>query len=329
MNIALPSPFFCAPMAEITTPALRRVIRRFSRDVVLYSEMLHAGAIAARAKHNEPLTATYDFDAPLVYQIVGGNPDVMAGACRILSDRSPYAIDINMGCSAPAVMKTGGGAKLLADLDTARSVVRACRRHTPCGLSVKMRSGFDSSDPARLADFTAMLQDEGVDFIALHPRHAKLGFRGAADWRLVRMARERLAIPVIGCGDITTAGVAIERLQSTGCAGVMIGREAVKSPWIFRSCADLLRGEHREYELPVHELFITVLRDIQLYLPEKLHKSRGHRFCRYYSKNAYFSHDLFTKIRREDTIDGMICVVDDYFGRNPHEKTRKEIHACG
>jgi len=151
-------------MAELSTPALRGTIREFSGNVVLCSEMLSAGAVASRAPHNEPLLQKLECDDPFIYQIVGSRPDVMAEACAVLSARGCYAIDLNMGCAAPEIIKTGAGARLLADAGAARRVVRACRKATPVKLSVKMRAGFDDADEARLVDFARMLEDEGVDF---------------------------------------------------------------------------------------------------------------------------------------------------------------------
>jgi len=317
----LPSRFFLAPMAEVTTPALRRLVRKFSGSVVMYSEMISAGALLARASHNEPLTAKLDSDDPLVYQIVGAKPDVMAGACRILAEKQPFGIDINMGCGAPDIVKTGAGAALLKDHDLARRVVRACRAAAPCRLSVKMRSGFDRHDPAATVTLAKICRDEGADFITLHPRFGKLGFRRSPDWPLVKELREALSVPVIGNGDIKSAETALRRMDETGCDAVMIGRAAAASPWIFRLLEEALAGQSSDFVVPLEDLFLEGLDLIGSYLPERLHKSRGHRFCFYFSGNVKFSHNLYTAIRREETIEGMKRPVIAYFEKNPHERT--------
>jgi tRNA-dihydrouridine synthase B len=319
----LPSRFFCSPMAELTTPALRMVIRRYSQGVVLCSEMLAAGAVAAHAPNNGPLLQKLPGDDPFIYQIVGSNPDVMARACGVLEELGCFAIDINMGCAAPDILKTGGGAGLLAEPERAREVVRACRAAVKGALSVKMRSGFRDSDGDRLVEFGRMLQGEGVDFITLHGRHAKLGFRRGADWGLVKLLKEKLAIPVIGNGDITSARSAVARLRESGCDAVMLGREAVKSPWIFALCERALAGSAGPLTVDVCAVFLDTLRAIESLLPEKLHKSRGHRFAFYYSGNVHFSHELFTRIRKEISIDGMARAAAGYFDRNPGERLKE------
>ncbi len=321
MATSLPYPFFLAPMAELTTPALRRVVKEFCPRVALCSEMLSAAAIVGGAAHNSVFLARYSFDDPYVCQIVGNSPEVMADAAAMLSSTGCLSVDINMGCSAPDLLKKGQGARLLADFDLARRIVRACRASCSPLLSVKMRSGFESSDEAALLDFALMLQDEGVDYITLHPRHAKLSFRRKADWRLVALLAERLSIPVIGNGDIASAGTALLRLRESGCAGIMIGREAVRSPWIFRCCDDLLSGRQAGFTVDIEELFLRVLGYLEEYLPEHLHKSRAHRFSFYFSKNAHFSHVLFTRIRHVETIEEMKAIVRDYYERNPEERS--------
>ena len=314
---------FLAPMAETSTPALRRVIKEFSQEVVLYSEMLSAGAIAAKASHNEPMDRKYDFDDPYIYQIVGSNPHVMAEACAILSGKGCYAVDINMGCPNHDIVKRGQGAWLLTDLEKAKQIIRSCRKATRARLSVKMRTGWDGNDENNFVDFIAMLENEGVDFITVHPRYAKLGFRRTADWRLVALAKSRVSIPIIGNGDIDTPEAGIAKLMCSGCDGIMIGREAVKSPWIFKLISDLLSDRANDFTVDVRETFLRTLGYIKQYLPERLHRSRCHRFCAYYAKNVYYGHELFTMLRKETSICIMQKIIHDYFLRNPHEAVRQ------
>ena len=318
----LPGKLFLAPMAETSTPALRHVIKEFCPETVLFSEMLSAGAIAACAPHNEPLIHKRDFDNPLIYQILGSDPNVMARACAILSDYGCYGVDINMGCPNHDIIKKGQGAYLLTDNNRARTIIRTCRKSCPVRLSVKMRTGYTENNEEYYINFIKMLEGEGVDFITIHPRYAKLSFRRKADWRLVSMAKQHLTIPVIGNGDIDTPMAAMDRLQETGCDGVMIGREAVKSPWIFKLAADLMHDGHAELDVNIHETFIMVLKYMLEYLPERLHKSRSHRFAAYYTQNATYGHELFTRIRKEEAIKPIMDIVNDYFIRNSFESIK-------
>ncbi len=313
---------FMAPMAEITTPSLRRCIRKFDSETVLYSEMLSGGGIACGSFHNESLTIINEYDEPFVFQLLGGDPGIMAEACRILSEKKCSGIDINMGCSAPDIVKKFQGSKLLSDMAATREIVKQCRKAYSGTLSVKMRSGFEESDNRYLVDFAKMLEGEGVDYITLHPRHGKLSFRRTADWSLVKLLKDNIKIPVVGNGDIATPEDVRKRFSETGCDGIMIGRNAVAAPWIFALARGLLNGGSFRLEVNLPEVFSDVLLGIKKDLPEHLHKSRGHRFAFYFCKNFVFSHDIFKKIRNTGEIDLMIEIIDEYVMRNPDEKIK-------
>ncbi len=311
-----------APMAELTTPALREVVKKFTGNVVLYSEMLASGAINAKAPHNEPLIKRYDFDTPFCYQLVGNNPAIMANAASVLQDYGCDGININMACSAPHILKTGGGANLLCNFNLAKAVIAACRKNVRGLLTVKMRAGFHDIDLLFLRQFVSMLQDEGVDAVIIHPRAAKWGFTRKAHWDVIEAIVTAVKIPVIGNGDITNAELAMQRLQQTHCDGIMIGRAAVQKPWIFARCQALLQQQSLSLSLDIEEIWIEVLENIQSMLPARLHKSRAHRFCAYYHKNVTFGHTLFSSIRQCSDINDMIVLIKDYFKRNEVERIK-------
>ena len=313
---------FMAPMAEITTPSLRRLVRKFDPGTVLYSEMLSAASIVCGSFLNESLTVINDSDEPFLFQILGGDPDTMAEACVILSEKQCSGIDINMGCSAPDIIKKFQGSRLLSDMDAACKTVRKCRKAYNGTLSVKMRSGFEQSDNRYLLDFAKMLQGEGVDYITLHPRHGKLSFRRTADWGLIKLLKENLKIPVVGNGDIATPEDVQRRFNETLCDGIMIGRNAVVSPWIFAAARELIASGRYRMEIDLSAVSKEVLTGLKDDLPEHLHKSRGHRFLFYFTKNFIYSHDLFKKIRNTDRIDLMIEIIEEYVLRNPAEKIK-------
>lgn len=315
----LPAQFALAPMAEVSTPILRKLIKKFSKNVLLFTEMISAKGYLSGGQQNIPLATTFDFDPPFVYQLVGNSPEHMAIACEQLSEKKPFSIDINMGCPMHDIIKKGHGARLMTDFENTRKIIQQCRKKTSCCLSAKIRSGYDNDNSDYLLTFAKMLQDEGVDFITLHPRYARLVFTRTAKWKLVSLLKEHLSIPVIGNGDIRSAEDAVQKIHTFHCDGAMIGRQAAETPWIFNQCNSITGNESPIKEVNLHKMFIETLDDIEIFLPEQLHKSRAHRFCFYFSKNLLFAHSLFKQIRKHDKIVEMKKVVDNYFDNNTNE----------
>jgi tRNA-dihydrouridine synthase B len=308
------SRYMFAPMAEISTPSLRSVIRRFSPSAILYSEMLSAHLIVHGGKHDRYLTAHGEGER-IVYQILGNDPAIMRDAACVLRGENPYGIDINLGCCAPDIMKTKCGGYLLRDRELVRRIVGSVRRSLDIPLSIKMRAGIDAVDTAFTVDFCRMLQDEGADRVIVHGRSTKQGFRGAADWKVVAAVKEALSIEVAGNGDITTADEARARLAEMRCDRVMIGRAAVQKPWLLSLCDNTAVDR-----VDLSDLCGDILDSLERDLPDELHRSRAHRFLFYYTKNFRFGHPLMSAIRKESLIPPMKKLVEEYCERNPHER---------
>jgi len=312
-----------APMAELTTPPFRRVVRKLSSSAVLFSEMLSSPAVAGYALYNEPLMVMNEKEGPFVFQLLGGDPEIMGRACEILAETDCSGININMGCSSPTILKQCRGARLLKEFDLSRKLIAKCREAYGGNLSVKLRTGFDKHDEDFLVKFGKMIEDEGADFVVLHGRYAKLAFKRRADWNMVKLLKENLAIPVVGNGDIERPEDITSRFEQTGCDGIMIGREAMRSPWIFAAGGFFTGESPDEREFDLLEIGTDILLGLESFLPNELQKSRAHRFCFYYTGNFKFSHELFRKIRNVDKISEMVKLLEEYLERNPHERVKK------
>ena len=304
---------FLAPCADLTTPALRREIRRLSNDVILFSEMISASSLLRGGLRNEYLIKKHDFDDPISFQLIGNDPIIMAQAAEKLEANSPYSVDINMGCSAPEIRGRGWGSALMADKILAAKIVRECRKKVKT-LSVKCRAGFERSDYENLFSFIKMLKDEGVDFVSLHPRASDIAFKRSADWSLTERLFSENIIPLIGNGDIKTADEALSRFGSSP-EGIMIGRAAVKMPWIF---AEIEAVSHSAaYTVNIEETALNVLSGIEELLPVEIRESRILKYCVYFCQNLKFGHALFTEIRRNPF--SASDLIRSYFERNSVE----------
>ena len=179
--------------------------------------------------------------AKLSVQVMGNEAEKMAEAARVLEDAGADIIDVNMGCPMPRVVRKGVGAAMLKDPELAARVVGMMRAATRGKLSVKIRAGYD--DAEGIVELARRLEAEGIDFLTVHPRRRADFYRGVSDWRIVRKLASELRVPVIGNGDVFSASDALRLKEEAGVAGVMIGRPALRNPFIFQQIEALERGE--------------------------------------------------------------------------------------
>jgi tRNA-dihydrouridine synthase B len=219
-----------APMAGVSVQAFRRQGRRFGAGLVC-SEMVSCSGL----QHGNERTLGYllisEDEHPLAVQIFGSEPRTMAEAARMVEAAGADIVDINFGCPVRKVTKTGAGATLLEDPDRACRLVEAVADAVSVPVTVKMRRGLENGSRACLAVGPQLVQ-AGAAALTLHPRSARQMYSGEADHALTAELVERVDVPVIASGDITSRRRAIEVLSRTGCAAVMVGRAAQGNPWV-------------------------------------------------------------------------------------------------
>jgi nifR3 family TIM-barrel protein len=176
----------------------------------------------------------------LSVQVMGNDPELMAEAGEVVARAGADVVDLNLGCPTNTAARKGVGAALLKDPQRLSQLLVSMRRAVPGLLSAKLRAGFDTSDDA-LAN-ARLVEEAGLDYLAVHPRRRVDHYRGTADWRIIALVRRELRIPVIGNGDIWYAESALRMFEETNCHAVMMGRPALRNPWIFRQLSELLAG---------------------------------------------------------------------------------------
>jgi tRNA-dihydrouridine synthase len=312
--------FFLAPMAELSHRALRELIEGFGGCDEYFSEMLSAGALLGGG----PFEAWYTDPRPrpekLVYQIAGSDRDQLIRAAALLDRRDCAGIDINMGCSAPAIRRTGAGAAWMAGIDRAGELAAGLRKAVNKRLSVKLRTGFED-DFEYLLRFCRRLADAGIDLITLHPRTVREKFRRLARWDYVGRLKRELGIPVAGNGDIAVAADLCRRAASGDCDAVMAGRGAVRRPWIFAAARRMAAGGAGPPKFV--NLEETALRFLELlgrHQPPEFHRSRARRFFTWYCDNLTWAHHVKTLLGREPELSGMVRVLTDYFREHPEDR---------
>ena len=228
--------FQLAPMAELSHRALRELIEDFGGCDAYFTEMISAAALFAGGPFEKWYIDSGPRPEKLVYQLAGADIGQIVKAAAWLDSRECAGIDLNMGCSAPLIRKSGAGIAWMKSADRAGELVNKVRKAVKQRLSVKLRIGF-TEDFDYLVRFCRRLEQEGADFITLHPRTASEKFKRRARWEYVADLRRELRIPVAGNGDIADAAGLLSRAQS--CDAVMAGRAAVRQPWIFAMAREL------------------------------------------------------------------------------------------
>jgi tRNA-dihydrouridine synthase len=275
--------------------------------------MINAGTLLAGGPFEDSYTDGGPCPDRVVYQLVGARPDQLAAATALLDQRENGGIDLNMGCSAPAIVRTGAGVRWMASIDRAGELIRRVRRKLRSRLSVKLRIGAED-DPEYLVRFCRRLETEGVELITLHPRTAREKFRRRARWEYVGLLREALGIPVAGNGDIGSAEE-LRRRAAGPCDAVMVGRLAVRCPWIFAQA----RRAVFPGAVKLEETALNFLELLAKYQPREFYLSRARRFFAYFCGNFRFGTYLKTLLGRERELSGMAAVLSAYFRENPEE----------
>jgi tRNA-dihydrouridine synthase len=291
-------PLLLAPMAELSHRALRELIEGFGGCDEYYTEMISAGALTGGGRFEEWYLDGGPCPERLVYQLAGNDAAQMARAAALLDAYPCAGIDLNMGCSAPAITRTGAGVRWMASPERAGELAARVREATRRRLSVKLRLGMEE-DFDYLAAFCRRLEAEGVERITLHPRTAREKFRRLSRWDYVGRLRAELRIPVAGNGDIGSPEELINRAASGLCDAVMVGRAAVRRPWIFAAAKGV------PVTAAVEETGLRFLELLRRYQPVEFHLSRARRFFSYFCDNLAWGNYLKTLLNREDSLSGM------------------------
>lgn len=235
---------FLAPMAGVTNCVFRCICKAHGADV-LTTEFVSADGILHRNERTARYVEFTPEERPLGVQLFGSDPEQLArGACAAAEWVRPDFIDLNFGCPVNKVVCKNGGSALLRDgALLARIAGAVARAVAPLPVTAKIRTGW-KADEVNAPDNARRLEDAGIRRLTVHGRTRAQGYSGEADWAVIAATAEAVQIPVVGNGDIDGAATARRRWSETPVSGLMIGRAAMTSPWIFREIRAAFRGEN-------------------------------------------------------------------------------------
>ena len=303
-----------APMAGVTDAAFRSRLRR-NGCRQLCTEMVSAAALARGNRRTRAYLDVPDLDSDLEVQLFGAVPEELAAAGAMAADAGFTAVDLNAGCPVKKVVRGGAGAALLRDPHGFARCLGALRRAVPGRLSVKIRSGWDAGS-VNCSEIARIAEDQGVDRITLHPRTRSQGYSGSADWSLVIELAAQCRIPLVGNGDIDDAGQALERLRSSGCAAVMVGRAALSRPWLFRQAEDLWAGRPMSVAptpVEVGEDLIRQLRDLTEWKTERTAVVEMRKFVAWATKGCSGAAEFRRRAQRMETAGEVVDHIRNFF----------------
>lgn len=324
-----------APMATLSHEALRNIIFRYGGCDEYYCEMIHATSLVSGGKFEEYYIRTQPEPDKMVWQLTDYREEALKEASKIVSELGGIGIDINMGCPAPDIYRTGAGcawmSKPLQEVASMLSKVKSVLDNstTSCKrLSCKIRLGEENFTIEKLFDYCDMLVSEGVTQITLHPRTRKEKYTRKARWEYVNQLCEYLKtkysslnLQIIGNGSIFSVEDAISSIKKApNIDGIMLGRSAIQKPWLFKQISSALLNEEFKTEIDLFELAIDFMKDIENCQPQEFWKTRKQRFFIYFCDNFQFGNYLKSQLINNDGFEIQKNILQEYFEKMPSER---------
>ena len=308
-----------APMQDVTDLAFMSVIAHYGAPDYFFTEFFRVHSQSRPEKH---ILRSIDENAtgrPVFAQLIGEELTHLHRTAVELLQHPVAGIDLNLGCPAPKVYKKNVGGGLLRDLDRVDQILATLRAASPGLFTVKMRIGF--SDTAPFERMMDLINHHRVDLLSVHGRTVKEMYRSEVHYDFIARAASRVSCPVLANGNITSAGKAASVLHGTRAAGVMIGRHAIRNPWIFRQCRERSAGS------PVTQVTLGGVREYieRLFratdvpgLAERYHVNKMKKYLNFVGQSVdptgAFLHDM----RRTETEVELFTVCDRHLLTEPN-----------
>jgi tRNA-dihydrouridine synthase B len=274
-KIELSPPYALAPMAGMTDTAFRRLVKRKGGCGLVVTEMVSSEGLVRGIDRTLEYAEYTEEERPVSIQIFGGDPEKMAAAAQIVEGMGADIVDVNMGCPVHKIAKHSAGCSLMREPAQAADVVRAMARAVKIPVTVKMRAGWDQ-DAINAPELAMRMEEAGAAAVAVHGRTAAQSYSGVSDWDLIERVAAGVSIPVFGSGDCIEPNHVVDRMKGAGVGGVLVGRGALRNPWIFQQAADVAAGRASR-DITAAERGQFLLDYIDMLMRERLGEADGFR----------------------------------------------------
>jgi tRNA-dihydrouridine synthase B len=334
-NIDIDPPLILSPMAGVTDYIFRRLIKRRGGVGLVVSEFISVEGLTRGNPKSKRQMRFDEEERPFAVQIFGGRVERMAMGAEMAEEIGADIVDINCGCPAPKVVKNGGGSGLLREPARLEEILREIKRAISIPLTLKVRTGYSEAS-INVVDIAKMAEQCGVEHIQVHGRTRDQGYKGMANWDLIKQVKEAVSIPVSGNGDVTSIDYGMRRWRESGVDGILIGRGAMQNPWIFRQFDDALNGRE-PYQPDLVEKKAVLLEFFEMCLGEmpeivalgKMKQLAG-QFTKGLVGGAQFRQTLYHSHSAEEILDNITSyfaslVNDGIFGDGSIEADSSDI----
>jgi tRNA-dihydrouridine synthase B len=306
-------PFLLAPMAGITNSPFRRLMREYGSSVVI-SELVSANGIEHASQRTFDLMAFSEQERPVGLQIFGENVENLVRACKLVEKMGADFVDLNLGCPVPKVVKNGAGSAMCRNPTELGKILTAMVASVKIPVTIKIRTGWDAT-LRNASEVVKVASDAGVAWVAIHGRTRAQGYSGDADWDFIGEVKAKSPLPIIGNGDISTPEQAVSRYQNYGVDAVMIGRGALRNPFLFQQSADLLAGRESEPVTPerIVELLQKQKKYLQLSFNGKGSMLHGRKFLAWYSSGYPGSADFRKRVFQVQDEEALWADAQNFF----------------